>query len=325
MNQMIQREEMQEKGMTVEMTEFFPEGMLLNTLANRRRIRSENALAEAAALGEIVEARAVLCDGEHNLHIELPCMAGIIPYEEGALGIAEGTTRDIALISRVSKPVSFLVTGFETGPDGKRRVIASRRAAQEKCRREFVNRLRRGDVISARVTRLESFGAFCDIGCGIPALLPIASISVSRIAHPADRLCVGMDIYAVITSIEDNRICLSQRELLGTWEENAALFAQGETVMGIVRSVEDYGIFVELTPNLAGLAEPREGVCVGQHAGVYIKNILTDKMKLKLVLIDAQETGEMPAPLHYFITEGHLERWRYSPTGCGKVIETVFE
>ena len=325
MNQMIQEQEMQEKGMTVQMTEFLPEGMLLNTVANRRRTRSESALAEAAALGEIVEARAVLCDSDHNLHIELPCMAGVIPYEEGALGIAEGTTRDIALISRVSKPVSFLVTGFETGPDGKRRVIASRRAAQEKCRREYVDNLRRGDIIAARVTRLESFGAFCDVGCGIPALLPIASISVSRIAHPADRLCVGMDIYAVVTSIEENRICLSQRELLGTWEENAALFTQGETVVGIVRSVEDYGIFVELTPNLAGLAEPREGVQVGQHAGVYIKNILTDKMKLKLVLIDAQETGELPAPLHYFITEGHLERWRYSPTGCGKVIETVFE
>jgi chorismate synthase len=97
-----------------------------------------------------------------------------------------------------------------------------------------------------------------------------------------------MDIYAVVTSIEDSRICLSQRELLGTWEENAALFAQGETVMGIVRSVEDYGIFVELTPNLAGLAEPREGVRVGQHAGVYIKNILAEKMKLKMAEVSAK-------------------------------------
>ena len=44
-----------------------------------------------------------------------------------------------------------------------------------------------------------------------------------------------------------------------TWnmEENAALFKTGETVAGIVRSIESYGIFIELTPNLAGLAEPR--------------------------------------------------------------------
>lgn len=307
------------------MYEFFPEGVLLNTATNRKRIQTPASLSEVNVSGEVVEARAVLCDGEHNLHVDLPCMEGVIPHEEGALGIAEGTTRDIALISRVSKPVSFVVTGFETGEDGQRRAVCSRRAAQEKCRRDYIDHLRLGDVIGARVTRLESFGAFCDIGCGIPALLPIASISVSRISHPADRLCVGMDIYAVVSSIEENRICLSQRELLGTWEENAALFSQGETVAGVVRSVEDYGIFIELTPNLAGLAEPHEGVRIGQHAGVYIKNILPDKMKLKLVLIDTENAPNIPPPLRYFITEGHISRWQYSPPRCSKVIETVFD
>ncbi len=306
------------------MCEFYPEGLLLSTAENRRRTESVTALAEASLKREVVEARAVLCDNEHNLYVELPCINGIIPREEGALGIAEGTTRDIALISRVSKPVSFIVTGFEYTPDGERRAICSRRAAQERCRNEYLAYCRAGDVVMARVTRLESFGAFCDIGCGIPALLPIASISVSRITHPSDRLFVGMDIHCVISSIEGNRICLSQRELLGTWEENAALFEQGETVAGIVRSVEDYGVFIELTPNLAGLAEPRDGVQVGQYAGVYIKNILAEKMKLKLVLIDSQDPAGTPPPLKYFITEGHIDRWQYSPDGCRKVIETVF-
>ncbi len=306
------------------MCEFYPEGILLNTPSNRRRTESLAALTEAVIAEEVVEARAVLCDSEHNLHVELPCMSGIIRREEGALGIAEGTTRDIALISRVSKPVSFIVTGFEYTPDGERRAVCSRRAAQQKCRDTYLAHCRPGDVIAARVTRLESFGAFCDIGCGIPALLPIASISVSRISHPADRLFVGMDIHCVISSVEGSRICLSQRELLGTWEENAALFTQGETVAGIVRSVEDYGVFIELTPNLAGLAEPREGVRVGQYAGVYIKNILAEKMKLKLVLIDAQDSVDLPPPLKYFITEGHIDRWQYSPDNCHKMIETVF-
>ena len=134
-----------------------------------------------------------------------------------------------------------------------------------------------------------------------------------------------MDIFAVVSSLEDDRVCLSQRELLGTWMENAALFSQGETVAGIVRSVEDYGIFVELTPNLAGLAEPRDGVKVGQHAGVYIKSILPEKMKLKLILIDSQDVpSSAPSPPRYFLTEGHIDRWVYSPPGCGKRVESVF-
>ncbi len=304
---------------------FNPEGVLLDTPQNRAAIRTSEGLAEAALSGQILEGRATLCDGDHNLHVDLPCMEGLIPHEEGALGIAEGTTRDIALISRVSKPVSFIVQGFEDLPDGRRRALLSRREAQSRCRAEYIDTLRRGDILRARVTRLESFGAFCDIGCGLPALLPIASLSVSRISHPADRLTVGQDILCVVSSLEGGRVCLSQRELLGTWEQNVALFSQGETVAGIVRSVETYGIFVELTPNLAGLAEPHEGVQVGQHAGVYIKSILPDKLKLKLILIDSQFDPGPPPPLRYFVTEGHLSRWDYTPTGCGKQICSVFD
>ncbi len=37
--------------------------------------------------------------------IDFPCMKGIIPRIEGAIGIDDGTTRDIALISKVNKPV----------------------------------------------------------------------------------------------------------------------------------------------------------------------------------------------------------------------------
>ena len=155
--------------------------------------------------------------------------------------------------------------------------------------------------------------------------MPIDSISISRIPHPSERFSAGDVIKAVVKKIdEQGRITLTHKELLGTWEENASMFKVGETVAGIVRSVEDYGVFIELTPNLAGLAEPREGVRVGQYAGVYIKNILAEKMKLKLVLIDSQDCAELPPPMKYFITEGHIDRWQYSPAGCRTVIESVF-
>lgn len=117
-----------------------------------------------------------------------------------------------------------------------------------------------GDIISARVTHLEPFGCFVDIGCGIASLLPIDAISVSRIAHPSDRFRVGEEIRVVVRGRDEkNRITLTHRELLGTWEENAAAFCAGDTVPGIVRSVEDYGIFIELTPNLAAWQSPVRG------------------------------------------------------------------
>ena len=59
-----------------------------------------------------------------------------------------------------------------------------------------------------------------------------------------------MDIRTVVRAIEGTRITLTHKELLGTWAENAAQFHAGETVAGIIRSVEPYGVFVELSPNL---------------------------------------------------------------------------
>ena len=31
-----------------------------------------------------------------------------------------------------------------------------------------------------------------------------------------------------------------------------------------------------------------------------------------------------PQPVQYFLTEGVLRRWRYSPPECSRVVETVF-
>ena len=139
---------------------------------------------------------------------------------------------------------------------------------------------------------------------------------------------MGESIYAIVKAIDERgRIYLSTKELLGTWEENAALFSEGQTVRGVVRSIESYGIFVELTPNLAGLAEPKEGVALGQSAAVYIKSILPDRMKIKLVLIDTFDASEERAPMRTFIdTEKveHVDRWVYSPSVCRRIVETVF-
>jgi len=183
-------------------------------------------------------------------------------------------------------------------------------------------------VIPARITHLESFGAFVDIGCGIISLLSIDSISVSRISHPSARLAVGESIYTVVKSIDaQGRIYVSERELLGSWEENAREFSEGQTVKGIIRSVEGYGVFVELRPNLAGLAEYREDVFPGQTAAVYIKSIIPEKMKIKLIIIDAHDAEPERAPLTYFIdTESvtHIDSWTYSPPSSKKIIETVF-
>lgn len=311
------------------MNQHKPEGMLLSTFENHEYTSSREGLERALERGVILEAPAVLADHNFNLHVELGGkMRAIIPRQEVQYTEGEQQVKDIAILTRVGKPVCFKVQGFRRLPSGEVIAILSRRAAQEECFAEYISGLTPGDVIPTRITHLESFGAFVDIGCGITSLLSIDSISVSRIAHPSARLAPGDTIHTVIKSIDERgRIYVSERELLGSWEENAALFGEGQTVRGVIRSVESYGVFVELRPNLAGLAEYRSDVRVGQTAAVYIKSIIPEKMKIKLIIIDAQDLDVPPAPLEYFIdtdTVTHIDRWQYSPPSCAKRIESVF-
>ena len=166
------------------MSEYLPEGKLISAQENINILHSPQLLAEAKKDGKILEARACVCDSQHNLVVDLGVMKGIIPREDGAIGIREGTVRDIAVISRVNRPVSFVINEFRTDANGEQYAVLSREKAQRKCLDSYISKLRCGDVVSAKITHLENFGAFADIGCGIVALMPIDTISVSRIAHP---------------------------------------------------------------------------------------------------------------------------------------------
>ena len=313
---------------------YVPEGLLIESKENAEYLSSIEALERAMCEGKILEGTVLLCDSSLSLHLDLYGIRGIIKKEE-AVWCREGEIlKDIAIITRVGKPVCFKVIAIDYS-DGTPTAILSRRAAQLECMQNYISELSPGDIIDATVTHMEGFGAFVDIGCGISSLLSVDSISVSRISHPSERLSVSESIRAVVKSIDPQtkRVFVSMRELLGTWEENVASFEAGQTVSGIVRSVENYGIFVELAPNLAGLAEIRENsqdihiAKVGARVAVYIKSIIPDRMKIKLVIIDAYKGIAPPKTLKYYIdtdTVHHIEYWRYSPIGNVKVIESVF-
>ncbi len=306
------------------MKEFLPEG---HSAADFRRCNSYSLsfLEQAAAKHILLEAPVLLCDNEMNLHLSLGEAQGIIPKEEVAYSPSEEAAKDIAILTRVGKSVCFYVQKIWK-KNGSTVAILSRKAAQKECYDRYVSRLRSGDIIEAKVTHLEGFGAFLDIGCGIVSLLPIDAISVSRISHPALRLGVGEECKVIIKSRDETgRIYVTRKELLGTWEQNAALFQAGQTVAGTVRGIEPYGIFVELTPNLTGLAELKDGIGENESVSVFIKSILPDRMKIKLVIIDSclDLTKHRQAAISIGSTT-HMDKWTYSPSASVKRIETVF-
>lgn len=270
----------------------------------------------------ILQAVAVRCDEAHNLHVELGCCHGLLPRELAAAGIASGQTRDIAILSCVGRPICFHVTRFDA--DGN--ALLDRRSAQNEALDALFAQRRPGDILPAVVTSLAPFGAFCDIGCGAQALLPLTDLCTSRPHEPGQLVSEGQTIFAALRTLDmaARRVSLTMKELLGTWQENAAHFARGQTVTGIVRSIKPYGAFVALTPNLSGLAEPVDGLHPGDTVSVYIKSILPEKLKIKLCLIrNLGPAAPGAQALHYTKTCGSIDVWRYGTAEDARAI-TVF-
>ena len=304
-----------------------PEGYV----TSHEKYRAKELLrAPLGSIGDntIYEGTAIKCDSSMNLWVKYCGIMCRMPREEVSYLFPGEKDKDIAVISRVGKSVCFKIIGACKNSLGEEELIISRRLAQIECLQEYVDKLKPGDIIDAKVTHMEQFGAFCDIGCGIIALLSVDCISVSRISHPRDRFEPGDIIRAIVKSrTDEGRIYLTHRELLGTWEENAAAFSQGQTVAGIIRSIESYGVFIELTPNLAGLAETKDTIMPSQSAAVYIKSIIPEKMKIKLVLIDTKGTELPKSPIKYIgniHSMDHIDHWVYSPKNSTKIIESIF-
>lgn len=283
-------------------------------------------LKESQETAAVLEAIPLRCDTHQTLHFCLNGIPAQMPREKAIAPWISGSSKPLSLITRVGKPTCFTVESIHSDEKGAPLICLNRRIVQENAMDWFLEHLQPGMVLTCCVTHLESFGAFLDIGCGVIAMLPIEHISVARISHPKDRFYAGEKILAVVLSVDrqKRRITMTHRELLGTWMENASYFRPGETVRGIVRSVQTYGSFVELTPNLSGLTDVHDQINPGDSVSVFIKSMDPSRMKIKLQLIERLTVPLKPELPQYRVTDGILSHWVYSPPGCSKVVETIF-
>lgn len=262
---------------------FSPEGWNENF-----RPISRDCLNKAMQTGSIMQGVVKKCDSNYNLHIDFGNnVTGIIPREEvEAVNVDEaGFPKPNICISKVNQYVQFKVKDI----DEKDKYILSRKEVGNEALNWVKSELKEGQIVNGIVKSIRPYGVFVEIGGGIVGLLHIEDISVARIKSPLERLKIGQKANFVVKSIDrgKNRILLSYKELLGTWEENVKNFEEGSTVKGIARETErsKNGIFIELTPNLVGLAEYKEGIEYGQNVNVYIKRIIPEKKKVKLVIV----------------------------------------
>ena len=155
---------------------YTPEGMLLTTKDNIDSLSCLASLEKAMMQGKILESVALLCDAAMNLTFKFGNIRGRMEKSEVAITSDGMPPKDIAVISRVGKAVAFKIIGFEKGTNGDPVALLSRRAAQAEYIQNVFSHLCPGDILPARVTHLEPFGAFVDV-----VLLPISYLKVATL------------------------------------------------------------------------------------------------------------------------------------------------
>ena len=148
------------------MLEYRAEGLCRN--ANHL---SREELSRCMASGEVLQSTALAYDTGHRLRFELGGLRGIMPFADCVDAAPGETVKDIAVLTRVGRPTCFVIMGTEFDENGEEYYLLSRAEAQRRCRAQYLDTLEAGSVIPCTVTHIENFGAFCDIGCGIAALL----------------------------------------------------------------------------------------------------------------------------------------------------------
>lgn len=141
----------------------------------------------------------------------------------------------------------------------KKRVVVSRRAVLErerkKSRSAATEKLAVNSIIKGRVARLESYGAFVDVG-GVEGLLHVSNLAHRRVEHPQELLKIGQELDVVVISIEEGgrRIGLSRKLLeADPWDSVSDTYRADMTVTARVRRLTNFGAFLELEPGVEGL------------------------------------------------------------------------
>ena len=194
------------------------------------------------------------------------------------------------------------------------RFILSRRevveAATAAARAEVFGKLAVGDVVTGKVARITSFGAFIDLG-GVDGLVHLTELSHERNVSPKSVVTVGEEIEVKILDLneEEGRVSLSLKATTpGPWDGVEQKLAKGDVVEGTVKRLTDFGAFVEVLPGIDGLVHvsqishkrienPKEALKVGQEVKVKVLEVNADAERVSLSIKaleerPAQEEGQ---------------------------------
>ena len=234
---------------------------------------------------------------------------------EGLRGFIPASMLDTRFVRNTERFVGqeFDAKIKEVDPKENRFILSRREVVEAEsaaARAEVFGKLNVGDVVTGKVARITSFGAFIDLG-GVDGLVHLTELSHERNVSPKSVVTVGEEIQVKVLDLneEEGRVSLSLKATTpGPWDGVEQKLAAGDVIEGTVKRLTDFGAFVEVLPGIDGLVHisqishkrvenPKDVLKVGQEVTVKVLevNAADERVSLSIKALEerpAQEEGE---------------------------------
>ena len=234
---------------------------------------------------------------------------------EGLRGFIPASMLDTRFVRNTERFVGqeFDAKIKEVDPKENRFILSRREVVEAEAaaaRAEVFGKLNVGDVVTGKVARITSFGAFIDLG-GVDGLVHLTELSHERNVSPKSVVSVGDEIEVKVLDLneEEGRVSLSLKATTpGPWDGVEQKLAAGDVVEGTVKRLTDFGAFVEVLPGIDGLVHisqishkrvenPKDALKVGQEVTVKVLevNAAAERVSLSIKALEerpAQEEGQ---------------------------------
>lgn len=269
-------------------------------------------LREAWKSGTPVEGRIVAVN-KGGFEVRVSGVRAFCPLSQ----ISEHFPREPA--REVGKTYTFKITEF--GDNGKSLVVSRRVVleAQKKALRETLNdRVKVGERLQGKVTRVKDFGVFVELEEGIEGLIHVSEISHERVGHPREKFSDGdaVEVQVIRIDVERGRIGLSTKVLEDSpWKSFVAELKVGQTLTGTVDRIQPFGVFVKLADGVDGLMHvsgisaerriehPSEVLSEGDEVEVVVEKIERDRQRIGLV---SPAVAEKRKPVQITVKNGDV-------------------
>ena len=234
---------------------------------------------------------------------------------EGLRGFIPASMLDTRFVRNTERFVGqeFDAKIKEVDPKENRFILSRREVVEAEAaaaRAEVFGKLNVGDIVTGKVARITSFGAFIDLG-GVDGLVHLTELSHERNVSPKSVVSVGDEIEVKVLDLneEEGRVSLSLKATTpGPWDGVEQKLAAGDVIEGTVKRLTDFGAFVEVLPGIDGLVHisqishkrvesPKDALKVGQEVTVKVLevNAADERVSLSIKALEerpAQEEGQ---------------------------------